>query len=103
MSPSFTPGSSNGLEGCGSDSVIAMSTYVAPASRAAAKIGGVGTGGAPVGGRAAPPPPRERDDLPGLRGVDTSRADALVAKPRRLALGTRAVHVGQHQPLEEVV
>ena len=43
-SPSFTPVSSYGRSGCGSDSVIAMSRYVQRASSAAAKIGGLKRG-----------------------------------------------------------
>src|SRR5262249_6213959 len=43
-SPSFTPGSSYGRSGCGSDSVIAMSRYVQRASNAARKISGLKRG-----------------------------------------------------------
>jgi hypothetical protein len=38
------PTSSNGFVGCGSESVIAMSRYVAPASRHASKIGTLKSG-----------------------------------------------------------
>src|SRR3954471_14747339 len=95
----MTPVRSCGASGCGTDSDIAMSRYVAPPASAARNRGMTKRGSVALSSAAAPGQ-RGRDRRLVAR-VEPDRLKARVAEPVDHRAGPVEVVVGHHQPLEE--